>query len=139
MNFSNQVHDFDPGIAPNGVFWTVAVPRSSVTVHPGSGEASLVVSNFAVRDYFNIPNALMRGAFNSATVSFDVRWASGRKKVKVRDEANGFAGQFVENSAQLSWSATSAGSTYRSVTGDICPFALVGEERNGVFFPQSDD
>ena len=41
-DFSNQLHDFDPGL-DNGLFWTVPIDKSSVKVNPGSGRASLIV------------------------------------------------------------------------------------------------
>jgi hypothetical protein len=33
-DFSNQVHDFDPGL-DNGLFWTVPLDKNSVKVDPG--------------------------------------------------------------------------------------------------------
>jgi hypothetical protein len=62
VNFSNQIHDFDPGVAPNGVFWTVPVDRGSVSVHPGDGEATVDVNNLAVREFFSLPNFIFAGA-----------------------------------------------------------------------------
>jgi hypothetical protein len=94
-----------------------------------------------------------RGYFAS-TVSFDVVWKGPvTRRVDVRDAANGFAGQFNENQATVTWSASSAsGFSFTSnpgnfstsdpeipgvngVTAPLNFFAQVGKERNGVFFP----
>jgi hypothetical protein len=96
VNFSNQIHDFDPGLTPNGVFWTVPVPKNSVYVHPGAGEAAVDVKNLAVQDFFSLPNFFTGGASAPAVVSFHIRWSGVTKRVKTRDVANGFAGEFIE-------------------------------------------
>ena len=64
-DFSNQVHDFDPGL-DNGLFWTVPIDKSSLKVSPGSGRASLVVKDLDMEDYFNVINALQDGTSNEA-------------------------------------------------------------------------
>ena len=101
----------------------------------------MTASNVAVTDYFNIPNALLHGAIVPpvpATVSFAVHWGGAGKHIKLRDPVKGFAGEFVENSATMVWSASSAGLLYQSGAEDtsVTVFAEVGHERNGVFFPQ---
>lgn len=135
-DFSNQVHDFDPGL-DNGLFWTLPVDRNSVKVDPGSGRASLVVNNLEMEDYFNVINALNDGTSNEATVSFEVHWMPGMKRFKVRDEATGMAGVFVKNTATMAWSVESAGQAYLSGPEETSSSvsAQVGHERNGVFFP----
>ena len=140
VNFSNQVHDFDPGIAANGLFWTVPLPPGSVKSNPGSGVASLVVNNQMVIDYHDIPNALLQGPSNPATVSFVVNWHQGSQKVKIRNAADGFAAELIQNSATMSWSAVTQGVSYFSGPEDtsFSVFAFVGHERNGVFFPQGE-
>jgi hypothetical protein len=100
----------------------------------------MTARNVAVTDYFSIPNALLHGAIVPpvpATVSFTVHWSGAGKHVKLRDPVNGFAGEFVENSASMLWSASSAGLSYQSGGEDTSAsvFAEVGHERNGVFFP----
>jgi hypothetical protein len=134
-DFSNQVHDFNLGF-DNGLFWTVPVDRDSVKVEPGSGRASLVVNNLAMEDYFNIVNALNDGTSNRATASFEIHWAPGMKRFKVRDDATGMAGEFVKNSATMAWSVESAGQAYLSGPAETSSSvsAQVGHERNGVFF-----
>lgn len=137
---SNQIHDFNLGIAPDGLFWTAPLGANSLTVNPGNGQASLRVTDLAAFDYFTGANALSRGAFEPAVVSFELNWARGLKKVKIRDQVNGFALDGVLNSATMSWTATAAGETYQSAPKQtsFSLFAEVGHERNGLFFPQGD-
>jgi hypothetical protein len=142
VNFSNQRHDFDAGIAPDGLFWTTPLPPSgSLKVHPGSGETSLEVHNIPVIDYFSIPNALVRGSSTPATVSYAIHWTKGGKRTRVRDATVGFAGEFIENAATMTWSATTSAGTFVSgpESASASYFSIVGHERNGVFFTREDD
>jgi hypothetical protein len=136
-DFSNQVHDFNPGL-DNGLFWTIPISANSVEVHPGNGKASMVVDNLVIEDYGNVINALLDGPSDPATVSFEVHWAPGTNRLVVRDPAFGVAGQFVQNTATMVWSATSAGKRYQSGSENtsFSVFGQVGHERNGVFYPQ---
>ena len=106
-------------------------------VDPGSGRASLAVNNLELEDYFNVVNALMDGPSNPATVSFEVHWAPGMSRFKVRDETFGVAGQFIRNTATMAWAASSAGQSYASDPENTSASVSgqVGHERNGVFFP----
>jgi len=98
------------------------------------GEASMRAKHLRIRDFFSIPNALSGGSSVPATVSFDVQWQGGGTPVKVRDEKNGFAGEFIENSATIEWSAKSAGFRFESDEATTNEFSEIGRERNGVFF-----
>ncbi|HEY3209862.1 MAG TPA: hypothetical protein VGL18_08715 [Actinomycetota bacterium] len=136
-DFSNQIHDFDPGIAPSGLFWTTALPSGSVTGSAGTGNARMHVTDLAVRDYHDIPNALQQGPFVDATVSFDMRWTGGGGHVKVRDHTNDFGGRYVEGTATIEWSGVNAkGEFFQSdpANTSVSHFAEVGKERNGIFF-----
>ncbi len=136
------MHDFDPGIAPDGLFWTVPLPPGSDLKVKGSGETSLVVHNVSIFDYFNIPNALFGPVPRiPATVSFTTHWTKGGKKTKIRDPKVGFAGEFVDNTATMSWSATTSAGTFVSgpESSSASYFSIVGHERNGIFFRQDDE
>jgi len=136
-DFSNQIHDFNPGIEPDGRFWTTALPSGSVHVHAGSGSAHMQATDMAIRDYGNVINSLQNGPFVPATVSFDQRWTGGGGHVKVRDHENDFGGRYVEGSASIEWSGQNAkGEFFQSdpASTSITHFAEVGKERNGAFF-----
>jgi hypothetical protein len=146
------------------VFWTAVVPDGDVQVNPGAGTAQLHVHDLPEFDYAadgfagNVSlGPLWQSAYVPATVSFDVVWNGPvTRRVDVKDAANGFAGQFNEDQATVTWSAHSdSGFSFTSnpgnfstsvpetpgvngVTAPLNFFAEVGHERNGIFFPSPD-
>jgi hypothetical protein len=127
----------------DSVFWTAPVPDSDVKVNFGAGKGELKVDNLAAEDYFNLPNASIPGNEVDATVSLDVVWGGPiTRRVSVSDAANGFAGNYVENQATITWSASnSLGFSFVANPGNFStsvpeagPFAELGQERNGIFF-----
>jgi hypothetical protein len=137
-NFSTQVHDFDPGINPypNGLFWTVPIgPVGPVEL--GTGRAHMSVSNLALSDYFDIPNALFRfedPTSAAASCNFDIHW-TGPVTDRGRVKTKGSAGELVMTNATMTWSATnSLGFHFVSnPSGTTSAFAQLGRVRNGVF------
>lgn len=133
---SKQVHDFNPGIKPSGLFWTTPIDRDSVDVDVEDGSASLHLAQQDVEDYGNVVNALKDGPSVSATVNVDVSWSNAPGDdlvVTVRNGTQAFRGEYVRNTATLVWSASESGFAFQSdplASG----FAEVGDERNGVFF-----
>jgi hypothetical protein len=176
-NHVNFTHDFNPGNGPpvsqvdsgNGfgtmVFWTAVIPDSDVKVNPGAGRAEMHIKDLSELDYYSpegngdllsLGPTWQKGYFD-AKLSIDVVWNGPvTRRVNVRDAANGFAGQFDENQATVTWSASSgSGFSFTSnpgnfstsvpetpgvngVTAPLNFFAEVGKERNGVFFPAGD-
>ena len=94
---TRQHHDWEPGIADSGLFWTIPIATSAIDVDPGIGRARLRASDLALDDYHDFFNAVLGGGPDPVPshVSFDVRWAGGGERRKIRDEEFGFAGQFV--------------------------------------------
>jgi hypothetical protein len=91
------------------------------------------VSNLALADYGNVVNALTGGPGVPATVSFDIDWSGVDERLKIRNPSTDFAGEFIRNSATLSWSASEA--TFSFISDPLVShFAEIGHERNGVFF-----
>jgi hypothetical protein len=143
---ANQVHDFNPGIDPSGVFWTVLVPDDSVQVDGDYDKASLTVIDLRLADFFTLANSLKgsaTGVFSPspvpAVVSYALEWS--RPTQQLTNAANTapdhFTGQYVFTAATIRWSAaTSTG--FRFTSDPSAPttsvFALLGQERNGVFF-----
>jgi hypothetical protein len=125
------------------VFWTVPIPDDSVEVSPGSGRASYHVRNLQTLDFHDFVNdSLFHGPSTPTTLDFRIEWGgpiTDRRNIK--DAANGFAGEFVFNSATMVWSAFEperAGGPTRYISDPAntshSDFAMVGHERNGVFF-----
>jgi hypothetical protein len=133
-----QIHDFNAEILENGLFWTTAIP-SGVQVSPGSGQATMHVTGVDLEDYFDLANALRDGPSVPGEASVEVIWKDQKRRVSIRDETNQFAGQFVENHAQMSFTARTANFIFNSdpIGTSRSLFAEVGHERNGVFFPNS--
>ena len=136
---TKQHHDWEPGIAPSGLFWTVPINPSSVSYDATTGQARYHLSNYAVPDYGNFFNAIARHPkdVKPSKVSFDVRWHGNDDPQQVRDAKFGFAGTFISGGASISFTAKNDTSpvTYRSEpTGQKVLYAGTGTERNGVFF-----
>ena len=141
-----QIHDFNPGTIDSGpaagLFWTIHIPADDVDVDLHRATATMRVSNADVEDYHTLKNAVLDGPSDPASVSFVIRWQGETARVEVRDFELGFAGQFIEDSATVEWSA-SVPSTGFSFTSDPATtsktvFAEIGSERNGVFFRRAD-
>jgi hypothetical protein len=140
------VTSIDPGNEPGGVFWTVAVPSDSVHVNPGTGTAIYQVHNLQTLDFHDFVNdSLLHGESTPTTLSFKIEWGGAiTDRRSVKDAANGFAGEFVFNSATMEWSANEPArpskwggpAMYVSdpASTSHSDFAMVGHERNGVFF-----
>ena len=135
---TEQVHDFEPGIAPSGLFWTIPVAAGSVDASPGSGRARFGVRELALGDYHDFFTAISPNPPEVPShVSFEVDWHGGGDHAKLVDSEFGFAGSFVGGDASISFTAWNdgAGVVYTSDPGDqVTLGAGVGHERNGIFF-----
>ena len=131
------MNDFNPGIQPSGLFWTVAVPDDSVDVHPGAGTARFALSNFATRDFHNIGNSITGGPSDPAVVSFEMVWA-GHGQAVVQTDGSTFSFDSVIGSATVEWTGLNKATGMRfqsdSASTSHSEFAAVGHEKNGVFF-----
>jgi hypothetical protein len=138
-----QLNDFNPGIEPSGLFWTMAIPPESVEVGFEEGSASMRVNNVSVLDYGDFTNALFGGGPKpkEARLSFVVRWSGRGKQVKIVNPAQGFKGNYIRNQAQMKWAATVGDFTYVSdpIRTSSSVFAELGRERNGSFFLNDDE
>ena len=131
------MNDFNPGIAPSGLFWTVAVPDDSVDVHPGAGTATFALSDFHTRDFHNIGNSIFGGPSDPAVVSFEMVWA-GHGQSLVQTDGSSFSYDSVLSSVTVAWSALNEATQMRfqsdPASTSHSEFAAVGHEKNGVFF-----
>lgn len=137
--YTEQVHDWEPGILPSGLFWTVPVNPSAIVVNPQTGSATLRVANLAVPDFHDFFNSIATTpdpAPVPSHVSFEVTWP-GHGAVKEIDDADfDFSGRFVLSDATIAFTARNdaAGVVYRSnPEGQTTSDAGVGRERNGIF------
>jgi hypothetical protein len=144
---NHQSHDFEPGIARSGLFWTIRVPSSAISYDAATGQARFHAHNVRVKDYHDINNAIGGGGPKpvASHVSFDVRWHGHGQHRKIRDKKFGFEGKYVTGPTTVSFTARQDGGdvVYRSDhAGQYNPTAkqggagspAVGRERNGIFF-----
>jgi len=142
---THQVHDWEPGIADSGLFWTIPVSPGSVKADPSTGRARFRVEALKIGDYHDFFSAVGGGTPVPSRVSFDVVWAGGGDAVDLRDETFTFEGRYVPGPARISFAARDehSGVVYRSVAdGQYNPTLEqggagdpgVGTERNGRFF-----
>jgi hypothetical protein len=143
---SFQEHDFEPGIASNGLFWTIPITKLAIDAH-GGGTARLRAPGVEVTDYHDILNAIFGGGQTPlpSHVSFDVRWSGDGRPQKIRDPIYGFVGEYVAGPATIDFTARddTGNVLFRSdPDGQYNPTPdqggagspAVGHERNGVFF-----
>jgi hypothetical protein len=135
------VHDFNGGIRPSGLFWTVDLPNRAFRFTRNGRHATLEAKDVPVVDSFTFVPIPPVNVI-PATVSFEVRWdATGPlmelgsgAAVPPTDRA-AFLGRFREARANGSFSGRELGFSFESDPGASSDlgFAELGRERNGVF------
>ncbi|TMA85704.1 MAG: hypothetical protein E6J63_18920 [Deltaproteobacteria bacterium] len=101
------------------------------------------MEHLPVKDYGTLANALglgrapgVPGPGIASTVTFEVHWRHVLKAQHVRDATVGFEGLFKQTGAHIDWSMRNAAG-FRFETNpsnQTTVAALLGRERNGVFF-----
>ena len=136
-DFSNQVHDYNPGIAENGLFWTIPFPEEGAWIDLAAGKAEMHALSLALPDTYTFTNAFARGPQEPARVSFDVSWHSPRAVEHLRNEEQGFAATLLDVATTISFSAESEAFAFVSDPPETSQalYARIGYEANGVFLP----
>jgi len=142
-----QVHDFNPGIGSNGLFWLVQVPDDAVKITDDGLTVSL--KNVAVVDQFQFPGGAgnnLGTAGRPAKVSFDITFTKSGAPRHVRPASEDPIGAF--SWAGEMWTATNSGTfSVRyddrsfSASGSFSSgsnFGEMGTERNGSFVRRED-
>jgi hypothetical protein len=130
------MHDFNPGITPNGVFWILQIPDSAVQTTDKT--LTIHLQNASVVDQFQFP----AGTGNvPATVSFDITYTKSGTPRHVQPTSTDPLSPFTW--AGEMWMATNSGTfsvSYNdnsfSAQGTFSSsgnFGEMGEERNGSF------
>ena len=134
-----QVHDWEPGILPSGLFWTIPVSPAAIIVNSITGTATLRVNELAVPDYHDFFNAVSPTpdpAPVPSHVSFEVSWPGHGDVTEIDDDVFDFSGRFIISDATIEFTARNdnVGVIYQSNPGGQISFdAGVGRERNGIF------
>jgi hypothetical protein len=134
-----QIHDFNPGIRSDGLFWTIVLDPETVGVDLTAGTATLEVEDLHLaKDYGNLENGITgdAGPPTPAVVSFRVQWSAAGAVNHFDNPAQKYRGDFRDAAAQIE---------YRISTGDLdivsAPLAdsstivaQLGQESNGSFY-----
>jgi hypothetical protein len=117
------------------------VPKTSVTVHLGAGDAHFTVSDLAMFDYFTNVNSILRDGsapIVDATASVDIQWTGTGERLQVDNDTAGFGGQYENASGSIEWSAENAEGYFFSTVNSsetTVRHAFTAHVRNGAFFP----
>ena len=146
-----QVHDFNGGIAANGLFWIVQIPDDAVTITDDT--VSITLSNVAVVDQLTFPQLLPNGDIvnlgNSgaaATVSFNITYQKSGRARHVRPTSRdplspfNWAGEMSDATNSGTFSVTYTDGSF-SAQGNFSSqgnFGEIGRERNGSFVRHED-
>jgi hypothetical protein len=136
------LHDFNPGITPNGVFWIVQIPDSAVQI---TGDTLTIhLENVAVVDQFQFPG----GAGNvPARVSFDITYTKSGAPRRVRPTSHDPLSPFTW-AGEMSMATNSGGFSVAYNDGSFSAqgsfrssglFGEMGTERNGSFVGHEED
>lgn len=132
------MHDFNPGITQNGLFWTSIARLDQVAVDLTSGRATMEVRNLHMKDYFDLENATVGGGEppRPAVVSYRVEWTAAGPVNTFDNVAQQYRGQLRNAAAQMEWSARTTDFDFVSapLATSTTDAALLGSERNGSFY-----
>lgn len=133
-----QVHDFNPGITQNGVFWTTVVSGDAVHVDPGAGTASLEVHDLRQKDYFDFENAMLGNGAKPrmGVVSFRVEWTAEGAVTHVDNADQMYRADIRSAVAQMDWSGMVGDFVFESapLAESITEAAQLGVESNGSYY-----
>jgi hypothetical protein len=132
---TNQIHDYNPGIAPNGLFWTIPISPGAISFDLEAGTARLAATHLRVPDFHDFANSIYQATSVPAVVSFDVRWHDVQSRSHGSQPDFGFAGEFAVTKSTIEWSSRQHGFSFQSDPADtsLTDYAIIGHERNGVF------
>jgi hypothetical protein len=136
------------------LFWTIPIHPNSVKIDFKSARASMRIDGLSIPDAHDLANSLTHGnglATNNppippvpavpATVSFDVQWSGKISRATVVNDAQNFRGDFIQTGSTIKWSSVQNGFFFDSEEPNPsrCIGAVIGRERNGVFFSHEED
>lgn len=134
-----QLHDFNPGIAQSGLFWTVPVNPDAVDVDLGAGTATYSLTGARMPDYLTFDNAINRTGPvpRPGVVSFTVTWNTTGAAVVNDVPLKKFHGEHAPANAQMAWTGRSGDFDFVShpIDTSVSSYgALLGRQRTGSFY-----
>jgi hypothetical protein len=134
----SQVHDYNGGILPSGLFWTLALDDDALRISHDGRRAILDVDDLGVIDSFTFGS----GIGTPATLSYHIEWQATGPFVDRGSDATvpptdhaAFLARFAVARSTAQFEASELGFSFRS-NPDVNTdrgYAQMGRERNGVF------
>jgi hypothetical protein len=134
--FQQQLHDFNPGITPNGVFWIVSLPDDAVEIHGNS--LTIRFKDVPTVDQLQFPTGTGTAP---VAVTFEATYTTTGSPRRVRPTSRDPLSPFTW--AGKMWDATNAGTfSVKYMDGSFTAsgnfssagqFGEMGTERNGSF------
>ena len=114
----------------------MAVPNDTVAADPAAGTATYRATDLASLDHGFVLNGIIQGPSQRARVSWDMQWSGPTGRSTVNDNTNRFRLDATETNCTIDWSAEGPGdfSFEADPSSSNTIYALVGAERNGVFY-----
>ncbi|GAC1444995.1 MAG: hypothetical protein NVSMB52_05010 [Chloroflexota bacterium] len=132
---ADQIHSFHQPIASNGLYWTSPIPASGLHISPDGSFASLEINDYPVIDEPKFPKP---GPAYEARVSLRATWHAVGPRLARSDPMGKYKVQFHKANARIHFTASvpSLGFTFTSdpLATSESVFAMMGHDRNGVFF-----
>jgi len=130
------MHDINPGIAPNGLFWTVPMPEQALTLSPDGLSAAVRLRDFPVLDQpkFGVSTV----PTYAARLDLDMSWQAHGSAMGVTNPAHTYRLRFHLATARIAMRITvpQTGFTFISDPAETSQtiFAMLGHDQNGLFF-----
>lgn len=132
---SDQIHSFHQPIAANGLYWTTPIAPGDLHISPDGLSAWVEVNNYAVIDQPTFPKP---GPSYQAEVSLRATWQGVGPLLAHTDPKGKYRVQFRKANAQIEFVATVPSQNFTFTSAPIgtseSVFAMMGFDRNGVFF-----
>jgi hypothetical protein len=132
---TQKIHDINPGIASNGLFWTVPMPDDGLRMSADGLTASVHLRDFPVQDQPNFPNTQPT---YPARITLDLTWQAGGRQMGISDPMNQYRLLFHKANAQVALQVTvpEVGFSFTSAPADTSEtlFAMLGYDQNGIFY-----
>jgi hypothetical protein len=132
------VHDYNAGIPPSGLFWTVELPPDAFWVSERQKYARLHLQNFPLIETFTFLGPHDTQAVLSMTIEWEAlekRVALGSGKEVPPTDPAAFRGRFAKARSTAHFSGRQLGFSFESDPGVSTDrgYAEIGRERNGIF------
>jgi hypothetical protein len=132
------VHDFNPGVTQNGLFWTSIASAAAVHINLDAGSAIVNVRNLHMKDYVDLENATVGNGPKPvpSVVSYRVEWNAVGAINAFDNPAQLFRGDFLNAVARMEWAARPVDFEFVSapIATSTTDAAQLGHERNGAFY-----